>query len=330
MTTITETKDTLDTIINEVAETALTFAEWSDADTNVTTAGDETSDDWTDHGRVLEHGPSGMYVALFLTDNYWDQDGDYVRSSGIRVCLSNDWNATDSRPTGKTNVTNSDPFSGDVGNHLEDSYANWDRNGYGYASGDGTHMLYLFEGSHSPGTLSTFEATYFASVTGEYINLAAWNTGDSDDGAAAAFSFEYTGSKFWDDGETPYLCWTASNSFENDYGGQRETAYAFQNFSGRGRQVASNPYSGDGFDSGEWGIVNPDSTDDTFFFKRPVAYHTASEHTPVTYAHEVISNNIEEGGSHGDTIDHDGMTYRIMRQSGAAQNTPICLGMRYE
>ncbi|WP_455448612.1 hypothetical protein [Natrinema thermotolerans] len=175
-------------------------------------------------------------------------------------------------------------------------------------------------------SLQSIDVTYFASVTSDWINLAMWNTQDGSNGCAGYYCFEYPSSKFWPDGNTPYYAYSQSNNSS----GTKVALNSFNTFYGHAEVNQSFPFDASGFDPAEWCIVNPASDDDTHFFRRGVAYQSSSGTVPVAYLLASIGNDINEGGAHGDTIDHSGETYRVFRQSGAGSSTTITAGLRYE
>ncbi|GAB7121220.1 hypothetical protein [Natrinema sp. JCM 9743] len=164
-------------------------------------------------------------------------------------------------------------------------------------------------------------------MTNNWINFAAWNTTDGNNGRCGYYSAEYVNNKFWADGNQPFAAYAQSSTSRGN-----ETALAsFQVYYGRANNNnTSYPYGAVGFDRPEWCVVNPDSADDTYFFRRGVMYQTSSQSIPVAYIKAIIGNDINEGGAHGDTVDHSGETYRVVRQSGAGTNTTISAALRYE
>jgi hypothetical protein len=332
MTTITETQGVLPDLIDSIASEATALAEWSDADTGVTN--DQSSTNYVDNGRVLEHGPSGMYLGFFLQSNKTSDNSDYNNygyGGGIRVVHSTGWDTDTNSPTGNTDVRSGDPWSGDTGNMASDSLTTYDvRTDYDsqyYGDANSSTSLWVLEENTNIDNLQTVDVTYFGSVTSEWINVAAWNTQDGTNGSAGYYTFEYPNSKFWPDGNTPYFAY----AFSNVDNGIETALNSFNVFYGRrSLMTADRPFDAPGFGTPKWGIVNPASDDDTFFFRRGVHYQSASSSVPVSYITSTIANDQNEGGSHGDTIDHEGETYRVFKQSGAGNSMTLSVGVRYE
>lgn len=331
MTTIAETTGKLPDVIDDIASAATALSEWSDADTGVTN--DQSSTNYEDNGRVLQHSSSGMFVGLFLqTSRYARHEDNYnnANASGIRVVHSTDWDTSTNSPAGKTDVRSADPWSGDVGNNASASFTtyNTDTGNYSWTHGNanGSTQVYVLEGNNGMSTVQSIDCTYFGSVTNKWINFAVWNTQDGDNGRCGYYSGEYIDNKFWSDGNTPWAAYAQSSVTR-----QNETGLAsFQVYYGRANNNTSYPYGAVGFDRPEWCVVNPDSSDDTYFFRRGVMYQTSSQSIPIAYIKAAIGNDINEGGAHGDTIDHDTETYRVLRQSGAGTNTTLSAAMRHE
>ncbi|QCS43417.1 hypothetical protein [Natrinema versiforme] len=331
MTTIEETTGKLPDLIDGIASAATALSEWSDADPAVTNDGSSTN--YVDNGRVLQHSSSGLYVGLFLQNSrYARHEDDYnnANAGGIRVVHSSDWDTENNVPAGNTDVRSADPWSGDVGNNASASFTtyNTDTGEYNWTHGNanGSTQVYVLETGDGIGTLQETDVTYFGSVTNNWINFGAWNTKDGQNGRCGYYTAEYIQDKFWADGNQPFAAYAQSSTSRGS-----ETALAsFQVYYGRANNNTSYPYSAAGFDRPEWCVVNPDSADDTYFFRRGVMYQTSSQSIPVAYIKAIIGNDINEGGAHGDTIDHSGETYRALRQSGAGTDKTISAALRYE
>jgi len=328
MTTIAEKTATTGQLISDVASAALALAEWEDGDAYVTN--DQATDNWYDNGRLLHHTPSGQYVLLFISDNSAQMSNNNTTNyKGIRIIASNDWDGVNHHPAGYTSVHTDDPFSNDVGNDARASFTHHEHTGDDNYNDAGQEGIWYF--SHRNGTRSEQAAdtvTYFASVGASWLNIGAWNNADGNNGRAGYYSFEYVDNKFWADGNDPFaLCCQANTSGSDDF---RISAYGYQYYDQNRGMDNNHPYNGSGTDRGKWGVVNPDSEDDTFFFQRPVLYLTNNQTVPVAYIEDAISNDTDEGGSHGDTITHGGATYRVFRQSGAGSGNVHSVGLRYE
>ncbi|ELY68140.1 hypothetical protein [Natrinema versiforme] len=317
MTTINETNGTYKDLIDDVASAALALSEWSDADTGVTTVTPGNDSDYTDRGRVLEHGPSGMFVGLFYASSY-ESGNEYI--DGIRCSLSTDWNTTDNIPAGNTDTTEGDPWSSSVGNDRHASFNDVYEGTDFYETPFGCPIS---ESSSYGDTIN-----YFGSVTANFLNIAAWDSNDGSYGKAGYFNFEHTTDQFWASGDQPWTAYTMLNH-RTDYDFTYLSASSWRQFYGNSRDNGGDYcYYGDGFDESQWGFINPDSNDDTFFFRRPVIYDAGG--TPIAYVESAIKNDVSEGGSHGDTFDYDTETYRVFKQSGASQSQPVSVALRYE
>lgn len=319
--------------MDDIANTAVGLAEWSEPDAVI--KNDQATTNWEDNARLLHHAPSGQYVLIYIHEMFADLDsgnnGPQVK--GLRVCTSNDWDLELNHPAGMTEVHPDDPYSGDVGFDINQSYDyvgySTDNNNYHESV---PHGLWYFENQSGDRQTQATEdtITYFLSVGAGYINVAAWNTTDGTSGAAGRLSWEHVDNKFWADGNDPWACSTQSScgsSFGDPF---RVHNYSYKYWRQDRSMDVNHPYNATGFDRGKWGLVNPDANDDTFFFQRPVCYLTHQKRVPVAYLEDIISNDIDEGGAHGDVISHSGTDYRIFRQSGAGESQVHACCLRYE
>lgn len=316
MVVVAEKQATVADIIDDIAGMLDGLADWSDADTYVTN--DNTTGDWYNNGRVYQNTNMGVYVLFY----YRDTGNDPL---GVRFHISNDWDSTNNHPAGKNNAHSYDPFSGSMGEDYNSSYP--------YVSNmsnehDGAFLTIGKGSNFSPGV--DYPITYFLSASNKHISAACWNTTDSNNGASGAFSLEHVDNKFWADGVDPFAY--CSINHHDDGTRRMECAYGFQHIAGWGSNGASmeRPYAVSGFDESEWGRINPDSNDDTFFFSKPVVYLTPNKKFPSALLDYIIKNDNTEGAAHGDTISFNGKDYRCMRQAGAAYNTEVSCLLRYE
>lgn len=332
MATVAEKTADLATLIDDIAATLGGLASWSDADTYVTNDGSTTS--WYDNGRVFHNSDAGIYVLFHLHAHRPDTDSssDYDEVAGVRCTISNDWDATNHHPAGNTNVSGDDPYSSDVGFAITDSYDHVNTNSDSYENYDErvSHAIYVASTDNfdrANNELRQYSVDYYLSAGNDYLNVGAWNSTDGTNGCAGYFTWEYVDNKFWNDGNDPYAAFSQTSAGNH---GIYVSSYSWKYFQNNADVRASHPYTATGFDGGEWGIVNPDSADDTFFFKRPVAYLTHQQNVPVAYIEDVLSNDTDEGGAHGDVISHGGHDYRVFRQSGASNNRVHSAALRYE
>jgi hypothetical protein len=317
------------TLLDDLVATMLNHSSgnYTDADPALTNGGG--SGDWEDNARVVEHSPSGQYL-LFWVFGQHNGTGN-AGAKGVAFNISNDWDSSNHHPAGKTMLGSDTPVSNDVGNLRQGSFTT--TNEFSYSSGQ--PGLFPLVGDYS-GTRTerrTLPCSYQLSVTAGGFNAACWNTQDGTQGQAAVLSYEYVGSKFWADGQDPWVSMLAQSG---DGGFQ---AYGWRSYASNGSldkadqayaTAGSNGAGQQAIEAGEWGLVNPDSNDDTFFFRRPVIYQTSQWQVPVAYVEDLISNDREEGAASGDIVTYDGTDYRMFRKSGAAQSTPVTLGMRWE
>lgn len=323
MTTIGEKQASNEQLIADIASAAInhTSDNWSDADTSVDQSRSDGS--YENNGRVLEHSPTGSFLLMYPGSN---SVGDEV--VGVRMCISNSWDGTNHIPDGKTTVTSEDPFSGSVGSHWTASCDNFTDDANSPLSTFAVSHADMHAGGWSISKARDLDVTYFASVGANYINTATWNTTDSDYGSAGIFSWEYLTSKFWSDGYLPVAFQNSCNA-DSQYGHQT-TGYGFAHGWRNNTGASNHPYTGTGFGRGAWGNVNPDSNDDTFFFRRPVAYQSPAQDIPVAFMEDQFSNHETDGGAHGDVITHDTTDYRVIRQSGAGHGDIVSRAMRHE
>lgn len=315
MVTLAQTSGTVGSFIDDVASMLTGHADWADADSNVTNDGSTTG--WRDNGRVLANANTGQYLLMYVLDSS-------EIFAGVRFVVSNDWDSTNSLPAGSTNVHNHDKMSGDVGNHRGDSFNNVTNNDshsmYGVAAATGNNGVNLTR---------DYSMTYFASAQGDYLAAGGWNTTDGTHGEAGWALYEYVDNKFWGDSHDPFLI-TAQHVRHGGTDNRYTVGYGWSTFEANNHNDYEAIAEATGFDDGEWGIVNPDSNDDTFFFRRPVIYETNNETVPIAYVEDAVTNDLQEGAAHGDTITHDNTTYRAFIQSGASGNQPLSVLLRYE
>lgn len=335
MAIIAQKDATTGQLVDDIADTALGLASgnWTEPQPG-DVKNDQATDSWDDNGRLIHHQPSGMYVLIFIHDLFADIDsannGPHVK--GIRICSSNDWDSELDHPAGKTEVHSDDPYNSDVGFGIQQSfdYVGYTTDNNNFSESIGQGLWYIENRSGSRSTQAADPVTYFVSIGDGYINAAAWNTNDGQDGSASYLSWEHVDNKFWADGNDPWACHSQSSAGSGFGDPFRVSCYGFKYWDQNRGMNVNHPYSATGFDQGKWGLVNPDANDDTYFFQRPVAYLTNSQTVPVAFMEDVISNDIDEGGAHGDVVSHDGTDYRIFRQSGAGQNSVHSCCLRYE
>jgi len=337
MTTVAEKQATYGTLLDDIATTLLSFAEWQEADATITN--DQTDDNWRNNARVLQNTTAGHYLLIWLHDP--NQDGNRwgygEKVSALRVTISNDWDSTNHVPAGNTTVVDGDPWDQDVANHVTESFTTEHSHGTNNSINTNGNTNFgpgvsVFDSNVSNGRadVAALDVTYFLASDGSYLTVGAWNTTDGNNGEASALMYDYVDNKFWNDGQLPVQIteWRTREIVHH---------YAFSDYfitrNSDARFNLGRRYDRDGtLQEGDWGMINPDSGDDTFFFRRPVIYTTKARTTPVAYLDSAITNDRNGGASHGDTVTHDGVNYRIMDQSGrhTDSNYAVTLGLRYE
>lgn len=321
MTTIQEKTADTATLIDDIANTAISDSsgEWSDADADLTTS---NSGGWQSRARVIHHSTTGLYLTFWAQKQ--NSGIDVGESAGVGVCVSTDFDTTNNHPAGYTTAMPDAPFSNDINNRVSESFSDTNLGGN---SGMNGGVYYRSDYNLSFANLMSHQVTYFISVGANHLSVAAWNTSDGTHGGAGVLSWEHVDGKFWNDGNVPYAMHTADSL--GNYGGSMN-CYSFSHYANRTGGNTSVYNAGSGFSSGEWGIINPDSNDDTFFFRRPVVYQTLNGSVPVAYCEDSITNDRNEGASHGDMVSYNGTDYRMVRQSGAGNSATVTCGLRYE
>jgi hypothetical protein len=181
-----------------------------------------------------------------------------------------------------------------------------------------------------------FEFTAYGSVGADHFALGAYSHDDASSGSAAFIGWEHLGSKFWDDGNDPWVAmWGMGANYNDGYipdgyrpptSIQGQYSWAAADWSGPSNSLAPGGAIGG---EARLGHINPASDDDTYFFLRPVVYQNENKQEPVGFFKPLIMNDTSEGGAHGDIVTYDGVDYRIMQQSGAARNYTVSVGVRY-
>ncbi|AFO57598.1 MULTISPECIES: hypothetical protein [unclassified Natrinema] len=331
MTVIGEKTATWSTLLDDLAGALLTFSNWSDADSYVVNDGTAKSEnyddsspsenDWHNNGRVLQDSKTGLYLLMYLHGSY-NIDGNYW--SGVRFVLSTDWESAEHHPAGYTTIESDDARDGlreFVGTERPQSYddINTDNDdGLGFGIWGTSNSLLA-------STLRETEISYLLSVNSDGFNSGVWNDNDGNDGIASVTFYDYLSDRFFDDPGVP-LAFGVTSSMGNHVHG-----YGFSSFHGSNGGTRDRVgYDGSAIEEADWGIINPSSEDDTFFFRYPAVFKNSGQTVPVAYVREVIPNDTEEGGAHGDDFSHDGTDYKIFKQSGASSSNPVSLGLRHE
>lgn len=348
MAVIAEKTATVGQIIDDIASTLSNLSAWNDADTGM--VNDQSTEDWHNNGRVFENTNTGTYLAFYVApanaqnDNFRNHNNRNP-IGGIRFLHSSDWDPERHVPDGLTNVSFGDntirsrvtrerhySFGEDLPNLSEQSntFNNGKRD---RQQGVGLWLFYNW-GNPNRSTLAGTEATYFISAAGNYLTVAAWNNSNANYGTAGYLSWEWVDNKFYDDGTTPVaICerTTACGNNNNAATSAGDNIYGFEGYTGAGDLWERGMVGGYRcVGEGDWGALNPDANDDTFFVRRPVIYENPNESHPVAYVEDAIPNDLQEGVAHGDTVTFNSVDYRSVRQSGASMTEPIVACLRYE
>ena len=328
MTTIAEGVFTPAELIDSIASAALGFGPWSEPESG-TVANDQSTNDWYNNARLLYHADANLYVLMFVPNTgrgYYDGLEDH---NGVRMVFSNDWNTSEVRPAGLTTTGWSDPFAGDVGNHYFGSTTYNEMNDG--RQGPSLGALNIEARDYTQANINDridvanlFEFTAYGSVGADHFALGAYSHDDATQGSAAFIGWEHLGSKFWDDGNDPWVAMWGTGGNSDWIQGQYSWAAADYS-------SPSNSLGPVGAIGGEarLGHINPASDDDTYFFLRPVVYQNENKQEPVGFFEPLIMNDTNEGGAHGDIVTYDGVDYRIMQQSGAGRDLTLSVGVRY-
>ncbi|WP_306056965.1 hypothetical protein [Natronococcus wangiae] len=330
MSVIAEKTDTYATLIDDLAGELLSFSNWSDADSYVENDGTakESNDDgstpsdtdWHNNARVLEDTNTGLYLLMYL---HGGENIDHQDWSGVRFILSTDWDIDEHHPAGYTTAENYDDndIYGDVGYLRDDSYDDLEvdeNNGLGFGVWGSVNNL-------GRSTIRSTEISYQITANSDGFNIGAWNDNDGNDGIASVAYYDYLSDRFFDDPAEP-LAFGVNSSY-----GDYARGYGFQSFQGNHYGSYDKVgHNNSAIEEGDWGIINPSSEDDTFFFRYPAVFRNSAQTVPVAYMKEVLPNDSQEGGAHGDDFTHDGTDYKVFKQSGASRSSPVSLCLRYE
>ena len=328
MTTIAEGVFTPAELIDSIASAALGFAPWSEPASG-DVANDQSTNDWYNNARLLYHADANLYVLMYVPNTGRCFYDSYFDHNGVRMVFSNDWNTSEVRPAGWTTTGQSEPFAGDVGNHYNASttYYNMNDDRQGPSLGALNARARKYTQANIDDRIDVanlFEFTAYGSVGADHFALGAYSHDDATQGSAAFIGWEHLGSKFWDDGNDPWVAMWGTGGNSDWIQGQYSWAAA--DYSG-----SSNSLGRVGAIGGEarLGHINPASDDDTYFFLRPVVYQNENKQEPVGFFKPLIMNDTFEGGAHGDIVSYDGVDYRIMQQSGAGRDKTVSVGVRY-
>lgn len=329
MTTVAEKQASVATFIDDLASALAGLSEWENGDTAITN--DQSTDGWRDNGRVFTHTPSGRYLLFYAsTKDGFNGYEDYKRLSGIRFVYSKDWDSTNNLPKGKSNYTEQDPFSGnsnlDATNRSNSFYYSNHRS-YG---GAGAWMFSNRMGNSRSDFAENTSTNYFLSARNGNVTIGAWASGSN--GSSTYFSYEQTLDKFWSDNIENFCVISKSNASSSYPFGS--VSYGFK-YSKGGRDTSNDSYVGhpklnSGLEPSRWGHINSTSNDDTYFVQYGLLYSEMGKKNPSVYTKEILRNDRDQGGAHGDEVSYDGSTYKILKQSGKSKDNPISACLRFE
>jgi hypothetical protein len=361
MVTATGTAETAADLVQAIHDT-LTHADlnnWTTVqEADISLTADNTQTEWWNSGWVFQHTGSGLHLLITLT---WANDreisiaGDDAGARGISFALSADWVQENPNGGDSGNIPAGSPgWPGDVENTeyvsvrnpldarnqdmimakdaFLDTEFNNDRDGIGAIPLQSSALR-----KDDP------VADYNVMANDDMLVVAA-----EGDQLAGFYAFEdVSGSKFFDDGITPAVArfhrsghTGGSTTLDREhifpiakYGWN--TFYA-EHYSGQTDWRAGvwpgtvGSYKGPvGF--AEWGNVNPDPSDDTYFYRPPILYQASDQEVPVAELNSVHPAQWGDGLSHGDTVTVTEGTYKIIHLRPSSMNDwPIRCAMRFE
>lgn len=325
MTTVAEKQASVATFIDDLATSLAGLSDWEDGDTAITN--DQSTDGWRDNARVFTHVPTGRYLLFYASNNDGFQSQRYGNNiSGIRFVYSDNWDSTNNHPKGNTNAISADPFTTDDTWNDDDGRERTLENSY-YRNKSG-YGLWVFRTTASPRSdyASNYETNYFLSARNDGVSIGGWSTNQSY-GGSGYLSYEHTSGKFWSDGVENFtvMCKNNLRSSANDL-----VSYGFKYGNARyGDDYEGHPDES-GLEKSRWGFINSTSNDDTYFVQYGLLYSEAGQKHPSVYTTDILRNDNDEGGAHGDEISYDGNTYKILKQSGGNYSSPINACIRFE
>jgi len=306
MTQLGEAQTTVAGMLDELGTAMGNHADYTQPTTSVDNSG--TNTDWQNNSVVYEHVPTGVYLLFTISAPSADKMRIEYNSYGIRLVISSGWDSNNDAPSGNTNLdsNNDSPILNDAPNADDRSttYLNNSNNspmGWGFYNGGYGDNKDNFRG---------VDLTYVGSVNNEGVHLGMWNTTSSSYGEASVLSWYHIQNKFWADGQEFFTALV-----ENTANSDISAVYGWR-WVHKGNNIDETP---NGITGAEWGFINSDSNDDTFFFRWPVTHTTQSEKEPVCFFKSWMSNDRSAGAAHGDVITHDGNDYIIVKQQGNSQ-----------
>lgn len=359
MAIIAEKTATAQQFLTDIATTLTGLADWTDADAEI--VNDNSTNDWYNNARVLQHTPSGLYflfVNAHMAYGYPIKNG-YDDRSGIRVIVSTDWQTDESQvydngnftapscPWGKTTVNYSDNW-GDIQDACDqhnydgspvmnrsDSFKSIDIQGN--ENDDGSLGAWFQKGYHNNDT----DVSYFLSAGNSHLVIGCWLPDETNsDRQASYLGIEMPQNKFFDDGATYDLAIYSQTSHGHNNNVQQDyvyptSMYGFSSFTHENNEEDDNLPGEIGgrkgcVGQGRWGQVNPDPTDDTFLYQRAPIYTSSAQNTPVGVIESALPNHYRHGLSHGDTVTVDGITYRAIEKAESQEQTVAKALLRYE
>ena len=358
MVTVAEKEASLATLLDDIATTATGLSAWSEADAGV--VNDGATEDIQNNARVLANSNTGTFLLMYVEHGgagFQSPDGSGAMV-GIRFLHCSDWNTTESIPAGWSNgIEGTEEFFRDVQSYRRNSYEEVQRgqnvrgndtDDLDTSNNDSSIGLWIRDGNN-PNTridARSLPITYFLSIRNDGITGAVWDSNDSNNGIASWIAYEYVDNKWWADQVNPVVIAHQNSAYNDPDYVNSVNLYGFKTWAAQYNDV---PHGSVGtirgaVESVEWGTLNPDANDDTFFYKRPSIYYRQPiidwrisnvryrpyQAVPVAQMGSVIPNKPGAGAAHGDTITAGGTDYRAMVQSGASITYDIGVALQFE
>jgi len=203
MTTISEKTATQQSMIDDIADTAIGTGYWSEGDADFDNSASDGN--WWNNARVIQNNATGEYLLFYpesLSRIGYRNDYETGNANGIRIIRSSGWTKDTSNfsdgapgaPDGNTTVQNRDSITGDVPSEdrRQQSFATVSAsNGESNDQASG-----LWHGQQN----ATSSVRYFGSVGQHYISLAAWSDEDvraDGNGQSSFYVYENVQNQFF-------------------------------------------------------------------------------------------------------------------------------------
>jgi hypothetical protein len=301
---------------------------------------DQSDDTWQNNSFVRKHDPTGRVLLFYIASE--SQDGIRIARQepvdGVRLIVSGGWDSNNDLPSGNSNLRGSDAPAKTSANNVDESYNQQKVDGrYNNEVSLGYWLYYNSDRKRS--VIATQDVNYLGSIDGESINIGVWSGVDSDNGIATYMSIYQLNEKFWttpQDDFSTYLKCSLNEHQSASLGWEYITAESStfsQNYQWYPDPDGSN-YQDLGTGFGRFGTINPDTNDDTFFFRYPIIFKSPGHNIPVQYLKTTLPNDPVDGAAHEDIVTHNTTDYIIMNkkgdgvESGNVSGSVISLGAR--